>query len=198
METRICKVCGETKPFARGSWVTKRGNPEGCVCLNCTSKTSSAKKMEKYNSDEEYRTRIIEQAKAANRNANPELKAMRNAASREYKRAKYGVDANYKYNLQQNALRWAKNNRWYMNAQSNFRRAAELRRTPAWLTQQDCQLTEAKYAMARWLGEVVGVAYHVDHVIPLQGKLVSGLHVPDNLCVLRGDLNASKGNKWVP
>lgn len=52
------------------------------------------------------------------------------------------------------------------------------------------------YAMSKFLTDVVGVQYHVDHVIPLQGKLVSGLHVETNLAIIRSDINLRKGNKY--
>jgi hypothetical protein len=38
----------------------------------------------------------------------------------------------------------------------------------------------------------------VDHVIPLQGKLVSGLHVLDNLQYITRRENSSKNNKFTP
>lgn len=43
-----------------------------------------------------------------------------------------------------------------------------------------------------------GVDYHVDHIIPMQGDDVSGLHVWYNLQPLEGIENSSKNNSFVP
>ena len=74
-------------------------------------------------------------------------------------------------------------------------RASLLNRTPNWLTDNDLSLIDSKYAIAKWLSVVVGIKYEVDHILPLQGKLVSGLHTPDNLSIIKSSINRSKGNR---
>ncbi len=91
---------------------------------------------------------------------------------------------------------WSTNNPGKINAKSAKRRAAKIQRTPKWLTKEDHKRMQKKYEMASLMSEFLGVEYHVDHRIPLQGKTVSGFHCPDNLQIMLASDNLSKSNKF--
>lgn len=78
------------------------------------------------------------------------------------------------------------------------RRANKMQRTPAWLTAEDYWIIEQAYELAARRTKIFGFAWHVDHVIPLQGKYVSGLHVPTNLQVIPWRDNVAKANRYLP
>ena len=67
--------------------------------------------------------------------------------------------------------------------------------TPSWLTKSQLAEIENFYWLANDLTKVSGEIYHVDHIVPIQGKSVCGLHVPWNLQVLPADLNIAKSNR---
>jgi len=69
--------------------------------------------------------------------------------------------------------------------------------TPSWLTDSDWAEMNAIYRRARSLTKQTGVKHQVDHVIPLNGKMVSGLHVPANLQILTQAANVSKSNRYA-
>jgi len=90
---------------------------------------------------------------------------------------------------------WCKNNQGRLNAAGAKRKAAKIRATPSWLTEEHLKEIERFYIEAKELEKLNNIKYHVDHIIPLQGKIVSGLHVPWNLQILKAKDNLSKGNR---
>ena len=76
------------------------------------------------------------------------------------------------------------------------REAAKIQRTPVWLDKDDFWMMEQAYELAALRTKMLGYAWHVDHIIPLQGKIVSGLHVPTNLQVISAKENLRKSNRF--
>lgn len=70
------------------------------------------------------------------------------------------------------------------------------KRIPTWLSEDDKWLVEQAYELAAIRSKIFGFKWHVDHVIPLNGKRVSGLHVPTNLQVVPWIENLKKHNKF--
>lgn len=75
------------------------------------------------------------------------------------------------------------------------RRSAQLLRTPNWLENTHFEQIENFYEVAEKYSAESGIKHEVDHIVPLQGKDVCGLHVPWNLQVIPVSLNRSKGNR---
>ena len=76
------------------------------------------------------------------------------------------------------------------------RKAAQKERTPAWLTKNEKWMMREAYALAALRTELFGFPWEVDHIIPLRGKYVSGLHVPNNLQVIPKEENRKKGSNF--
>lgn len=87
---------------------------------------------------------------------------------------------------------WKKLNSEKVASYASQRRARELNASPSWLTPEQKDEILYMYWLARDLRLTTGENYHVDHIIPLQGKGVCGLHVPWNLQILPADLNLRK------
>ena len=94
---------------------------------------------------------------------------------------------------QQRAYRQTPKGRAIHNAKANARRVAKIQRTPAWA---DRDAIKGLYEEAARLQEVLGIEMHCDHIVPLQGELVCGLHVESNLQVIPAVLNLRKSNKF--
>lgn len=106
----------------------------------------------------------------------------------------YEVDPDKKKKLNRS---YRINNSSKVNAATAKRRATKLLATPRWLTSEHYVQIEAFYTLAKDLEIQTGIKHHVDHIVPLQGNNVSGLHVPWNLQVIKAEDNIKKGNRFV-
>ena len=86
------------------------------------------------------------------------------------------------------------NNKPKAFANSAKYRASKRQAVPNWLSSEMQLEIENIFKIAKELTEKTGIPHEVDHIIPLRGKSVSGLHVPWNLQVLTQFENRSKKN----
>lgn len=75
-------------------------------------------------------------------------------------------------------------------------RASKRNKTPIWVDKDHLWLIKQAYELAILRTKQFGFSWHVDHIIPLSGKNVSGLHVIENLQVIPGVENLLKNNKF--
>ncbi|MDP3940363.1 MAG: HNH endonuclease signature motif containing protein [Deltaproteobacteria bacterium] len=210
---KICSVCAVDK---EESEFYKMGAGHRARCKKCDSADSAAWRA----ANKEYDTA----RNAAWRLANPEQtaaakkvwhQAHRSEANKrrrgwsDEKRAEVKVVAK-KYRatnaekIKVTERAWVANNREKVNAGNaawkkanpakiaaiNARREADkIRATPAWA---DLEAIKDVYAEAAYFG------MHVDHIVPLRGRTVCGLHVWDNLQLLTPKENIAKGNRHWP
>jgi len=114
----------------------------------------------------------------------------------EFKQNKAIYDASYyeiyKEEIKENIYQWKINNPAKVREIQEFYRIAKLQATPKWIDREEIL---KYYIEARRLTEETGILYSVDHIIPLQGENVCGLHVPWNLQVITQSENCRKNNK---
>lgn len=166
-----CLVCGSIDwHLAPPSWQAKCA--AGRVLIRCKTchKASSKKSIEK--------NAARHKATCANWYANNKQAAL--ATAKAYKQA-------HKEATNAHTAKWKKANPANALAHNSARRASKLQRTPPW----------ADLAAIALVYENCPAGMHVDHIVPLRGELVSGLHTVENLQYLTPEQNSSKGNKFL-
>jgi hypothetical protein len=187
--TKTCTRCGNEKPRTAEYFCRNKGCLDGLAhyCKPCHAeyyKEHYAKNRQK----------LISQAVAkvkARRIANPEYDR---ALSREAKRRQLADPIEYEKHLARGRA-WSAKNIAKMTARNAQRHAERLRATPVWA---DRKAIIEVYKEARRLTNETGIKHHVDHIIPLRGKLVCGLHVHNNLRAIPAKENLLKSNRLMP
>jgi len=90
--------------------------------------------------------------------------------------------------------RWKQNNPISKQASDNAWKRRQKNATPSWLSVKYRKEILEIYKAARRLSDATNDQYVVDHIVPLKGEIVCGLHVPWNLQILKNEENARKSN----
>jgi len=176
---KTCACCKEVKPLTEFCKSAKRKDGHHYYCKPCHSA-----------SNKRWRDANLKQARAtslAYRLANPEKC---HAASKAWEKANPEKVKAWRE-------RYSKENAAYLQDKCVRYRAGKANRTPSWLTESDWLQIQCKYQVAAMYNREGLDRWDVDHVIPLYGKKVSGLHVPSNLRVIKADENKRKANKYA-
>jgi 5-methylcytosine-specific restriction endonuclease McrA len=92
---------------------------------------------------------------------------------------------------------WKAANKTQVLADNKVRRRKHRDATPPWLTRKQKSEIRQLYQIAITMTQTTGEQYVVDHIVPLRGEEVCGLHVPWNLRVITQEQNLKKSNKLV-
>lgn len=208
MDMKICTKCKVEKPVEDFS-INKRvktglkSRCKACSAEDYAHWISTNKENKKKSKKEWYdnnKPHVLEYARVYAKN-NKERCAeakknwyIRNSVQLKQKAKQYHID-NVEHKREK-AKEWKLLNRHRATAAQRKRELAKTKATPSWLTDVDKMEIENFYWLAKDLERVSGQKYHVDHIIPLKGKDVCGLHVPWNLQILPADINIEKSNNY--
>lgn len=193
-----CIKCGETKVFEAFSKKLKGLQPKCKVCSAAEHAAWYAKNKEKaqayrrarYLANREHHIAAVRANVAKNPEARKAYEAEWRAKNKHVKQAWYAANADSQRAAVSN---WRKANPGKRAANDALKRTVKRQRV-LWA---DRELIADIYAYARIMREA-GVPCHVDHELPLRGKLVSGLHVPENLVVIPAEDNLRKSASFTP
>lgn len=181
-----CTLCNNNKQLNE-FYIRKTGRQKGhrvnTMCILCTL---SFKKDLRDNNLEKYRS--MEKSKRSN---NTELYKTIDA---RYRANNIGV-CRERSNASSKAyyLRFPEK----LKEKSSKYRARKSTGQPVCLSEENMAKIRSTYKLCKKLSKTTGISYHVDHIIPLKGKDVCGLHVPWNLQVITREENLRKSNKFI-
>ena len=169
------------EPCKHGHLANRRVNDYGC--MECR-KISKNRYYEKY--PEKLRYGTLETRQKRKRKYYKENKESISEYNVQYMKSRLEKDPDYK---KRNDKRYRDNH----PERDAKRRAHKIQSTPKWY---ESEKIKHLYLKRSQLSKLWGIDLHVDHIVPLQGDNVCGLHCWDNLQLLEATINISKSNKF--
>lgn len=157
---------------------------------NKEKKIAYAKEYYKNNSDKikEYEKSSIRKEKA-NKRSKLYAKENKDKINKRRRNSKKHYEWQKEYFKE-----YRKQNKAILTSNSERYEAIKDSRVPKWLTEIQLIEIDIFYKNAVLKTKETGIQYSVDHIIPLRGKIVSGLHVPWNLQIISMQENRIKSN----
>ncbi len=186
-----CKTCDIEKEYGEFYKEVKNKSGFGKTCKECQSSHKRAYYIKNRESLLKKRAEYRKNNKDKIKKYQEEYSCENPQVARKAKK-KWRLKPENKEQMANLSKNWAVNNRDKRRYMSSRRRASKLNATPKWA---DMEKIAGVYTGAKKLEDLMGLKFHVDHIIPLQGENVCGLHIWENLQVLEASLNIKKGNK---
>lgn len=199
METKTCTKCGQVKPATVEFWHKKKNGAFGLAgrCKPC--RVEDAVLWAQQN-----RERVARRMREW-RQENITLLRAKARAHREKNHARILAEKRLHYRANKDRYhalnkKWKDDNpEWRLAKQPLYTaqyRAAKRRSAPPWLTSLHHRQIAVYYRVAARKTAQTGIPHHVDHIVPLRGRNVCGLHVPWNLRITTAAKNLAKGNSF--
>lgn len=164
---RTCGICKQGKPLEEFGKLKIGKDGINTRCKKCVNSYFSSYRAENEDNERIKRKRYL---------SKPEARKMRDDRMREYGKI---------YRLEKAGE---------LNHRNRLRQAAQQRAIPSWA---NLDKIEEIYVQSKTLSTLTGQQYHVDHIVPLRGKTVCGLHVENNLRIVLAEDNLTKSSKLL-
>jgi 5-methylcytosine-specific restriction endonuclease McrA len=181
---KTCTCCKQEKPVEAFYANKRMKDGRNTFCIECHKADNIARKQKRRQSET-----FLEAEREQNRKRRGKNAERYNELTRQWRLK--NTD-----HLKAYGQTYRSENKAFVNFLCQKRKLGLQHRTPAWLSLDDFWIIQEAYELAETRTKLFGFAWHVDHVIPLRGKRVSGLHVPLNLQVIPAAENQRKSNTF--
>jgi len=195
-----CKQIKQKTEFSPCNWIKPGRWCKKCNALKLqTWRLKNPKKQKDYRNKYYYEdinlSRQYNREKYKKYSKNSDYVEKCNHAAQKYRDSKFN-NTEYKEKQYKYHAKWRHENRGKCRFLAILRQKRIKNATPKWLTKEHLLEILALYEQASRMSETSIEPFHVDHIVPIKGKNICGLHVPWNLQIITKTQNLKKKNKF--